>query len=642
MGMVNRLRIGAARLGGVLALAAAAMLACAADAPQAPEPYFAHPDFAGLALSPSGKYVGALVPVRGRVALAVLELDTRTPQPVARVDGEDIRWFAWANDDRLVFTTIDLQAGLGEQRVGGLYAVNRDGSDFTIIDGPGGRYTRFHSTLDDGSSDILATANDRNADFPDLVRVNTVTGRADLLTFERPGDSVVWVADRAGVARGVVTVEKGTIQRSWWRPAADAKWQLIGEYRYGEPGIVPVAFDGDGSLIVASNVGRDTAALYRFDAAKNAPGELLAAHPHVDLTSGLVYDRRAKRIVGLRYEGARPGYAWFDEEWARLAASVDKALPGRHHDLSRGGNRLLIHSSSDVDPGAWHLYDLDARRLEFVAAKRKAITPEAMPRREPVRYPARDGLEIPAYVTLPPGREAKALPLVLYVHGGPWVRGATWHWRDEPAFLAAQGYAVLEPEFRGSTGFGRRLFQAGWKEWGRAMQDDLLDGIDWLAQRGTIDPSRVCIMGASYGGYAVMMGLARDPERYRCGINYLGVTDIMLMFDVTWSDMSNTDFLRYNARELIGDPERDAAQFKSTSPLANAAKVRAPVLMAYGGADRRVPVVHGARMRDELRSGGARVDWVVYADEGHGFLREANRFDFYGRVAKFLGEHLKQ
>jgi dipeptidyl aminopeptidase/acylaminoacyl peptidase len=320
---------------------------------------------------------------------------------------------------------------------------------------------------------------------------------------------------------------------------------------------------------------------------------------------------------------------------------VDKALPGRHHDLSRGGNRLLIHSSSDVDPGAWHLYDLDARRLEFVAAKRKAITPEAMPRREPVRYPARDGLEIPAYVTLPPGREAKALPLVLYVHGGPWVRGATWHWRDEPAFLAAQGYAVLEPEFRGSTGFSRRLFQGGWKEWGRAMQDDLLDGVDWLAQRGTIDPSRVCIMGASYGGYAVMMGLARDPERYRCGINYLGVTDIMLMFDVAWSDMSNTDFLRYNAKELIGDPERDAAQFKATSPLANAAKVRAPVLMAYGGADRRVPVVHGERTRDALRNGGARVDWVVYADEGHGFLREANRFDFYGRVAKFLGEHLK-
>ena len=651
--MVNRIRLGAARLGGALALAAVTTLACAADAPKSPEPYFRHPDYAGLALSPSGKYVGALVPVRGRLALAVLDLDTKQPKPVARVDGEDIGWFAWANDDRLVFSVVDLQAGLGEQRGGGLFAVSRDGTDFRELSPTlrslarrghlRYRYTRFHAPLHDGSSDILAVSNDRNERYPDLYRIDTRTGRRTLLSDERPGDPVSWVADPAGVVRGVVTVEKGTMLRSWWRPAADARWQLIGEYRYGEPGIVPVAFDGDGSMVVASNVGRDTTALYRFDAAKNAPGELLAAHPHVDLDvhSALVYDRRSKRIVGLRYEGARPGYAWFDEEWARIAASVDKALPGRHHDLERGGNRLLIHSTSDVDPGAWHWYDLDARRLEYLVSGRGAIVPETMPRREPVRYAARDGLEIPAYVTLPRGREAKALPLVLYVHGGPWVRGSAWRWRDEPAFLAALGYAVLEPEFRGSTGFGRRLFQSGWRQWGLAMQDDLLDGIDWLAKRGTIDPSRVCIMGASYGGYAVMMGLTRDPERFRCGVNYVGVTDIALMFDVTWSDLFDTDFLRYNAKELIGDPERDAAQFRATSPLANAAKVRAPVLMAYGAQDYRVPLVHGERMRDALEKNGTRVDWVVYADEGHGFLREANRFDFYGRVAKFLGEHLK-
>ncbi len=149
-----------------------------------------------------------------------------------------------------------------------------------------------------------------------------------------------------------------------------------------------------------------------------------------------------------------------------------------------------------------------------------------MPKREPVRYKARDGLEIPAILTLPKGREAKNLPLVLYVHGGPYVRGTQWTWADEAAYLAALGYAVLEPDFRGSAGWGRKFFQAGWKQWGLAMQDDLVDGVEWLASRGTIDPKRVCIMGASYGGYAVMMGLARDPDRFRCGINYVGVTDI--------------------------------------------------------------------------------------------------------------------
>ena len=291
--MVNRIRIGAARLGGALALAAVATLASAADAPQSPEPYFAHPDLRRT----RAVAVGQVRRRAGAGARAARARGARPRHPDAEagrgVDGEDIGWFAWANDDRLVFTTIDLQAGLGEQRVGGLYAVNRDGSDFrSFVDVRGQRGTcaPLHALPRRRSTTAAATSSrpPTNAmrDFPDLVRVNTVTGRADLLTFERPGDSVFWVADRAGVARGVVTVEKGTMQRSWWRPAADAKWQLIGEYRYGAPDIVPVAFDGDGSMIVASDVGRDTAALYRFDAAKNAPGELLAAHPHVDLTVG--------------------------------------------------------------------------------------------------------------------------------------------------------------------------------------------------------------------------------------------------------------------------------------------------------------------------------------------------------------------
>jgi len=200
---------------------------------------------------------------------------------------------------------------------------------------------------------------------------------------------------------------------------------------------------------------------------------------------------------------------------------------------------------------------------------------------------------------------------------------------------------VLQPEFRGSLGWGRTLFEASFKQWGRAMQDDLDDGMDWLARRGTIDPARACLMGASYGGYAVMMGLARDPGRWKCGVNYVGVTDVTMMFEVAWSDFADSDYIKYTAKEMIGDPVKDAAQFAATSPLANAGKIKAPVLMAYGGLDRRVPIVHGERMRDALKAQGTPVEWIVYPDEGHGFLLEANRFDFYTRVAKFLGEQLR-
>jgi len=172
------------------------------------------------------------------------------------------------------------------------------------------------------------------------------------------------------------------------------------------------------------------------------------------------------------------------------------------------------------------------------------------------------------------------------------------------------------------------------------MQDDLDDGMDWLVARGIVDPKRACIMGGSYGGYAVMMGLARNPDRWRCGINFVGITDISLMFDISWSDVAYSDFIRYTAKETIGDPDADAAKLKAASPLQNAAKIKAPVLMAYGAQDRRVPLIFGEKMRDALRSQGTQVEWQVYSDEAHGFLLEKNRYDFYGRVAKFLEREL--
>jgi dipeptidyl aminopeptidase/acylaminoacyl peptidase len=630
----------------------AAQPTAAAPPAVAVEPFFRHPDYRSLKLSPSGRYVGGLVPVKGRVALAVLDLDKKTSQVIAGVEDHDIATFEWVSEGRLAFSVMDFQAGLGEQRGGGLFAVNRDGGDYRVL-APTAlsqqrsgrmvyRYTALMSVLRDGSDDVLVLANDNNERYPDVYRMDTRTGRRTLKSLDKPGDVVSWVADRSGAVRAAVSNEGGTATRVWWRPAETAKWELLGEFGLRGESIVPVGFDGDGTLIVAANRGRDTLALYRWDAAKREPGELLAAHPQADLTGGLLFDRRKNRIVGVAYDGMRPGVAWFDDDWARLQAAVDGALPNRMNMLSRGteADRVLVFSFSDTDPGSYHLLDPAARKLEFVAASHRDVKSDAMPTRQPLRYKARDGLEIPAYLTLPKGREAKNLPLILYVHGGPWIRGASWQWRDEAAYLATLGYAVLEPEFRGSTGWGRRLFEAGWKQWGLAMQDDLDDGMDFLAGQGTIDPGRACIVGASYGGYAVMMGLARNPERWRCGVNYVGVTDINLMYDVTWSDSFNSDFIRSSAKELIGDQDRDAAQLKATSPLEQAAKIRAPVLMVYGGQDYRVPLVHGERMRDALKKNGTPVEWVVYSDEGHGFLVESTRFDFYRRVATFLGAHL--
>ena len=646
------LNINSRILAPLLALVGAALIAGAVLAADvvAPEPFFQNDNYRSLHLSPSGKYLGALVPIGGRVRLAVMDLETKSSVIAAAFDGDDVDWFEWVNDDRLVFAAIDLQSGLGEQRGTGLFAVNRDGKDFKIL-APTiqaqihrrqlvYRYMRPLALPNDGSDDIVVITNDPNANYPDVYRMNTKTGKKTLKSFGKPGAIVTWVADRQGVVRAAVEVEKGTTIRVFWRPDEEAKWVLLAESNHRDARSMPVAFDGDGTLFVTSNVGRDTWGLYRYDTEKKALGDLIAGHPQIDLKGGLVFDQKKNRIVGLRYQADRPGAVWFDEDSARIQNAVDAALPGRMNLIARAGTRALVTSYSDTDPGTYYLYDSDQRRLEYLATRRKAIKPEAMPARLPVHYAARDGLDIPAYLTLPKGTEAKHLPLVLYVHGGPWVHGATWAWRDEPAYLASLGYAVLEPAFRGSTGWGAKLQIAGWKQWGRGMQDDLNDGVDWLVKQGTVDPKRVCIMGASYGGYAVVMGLARDPDRWRCGINYVGVTDINLMFDITWSDISGSDYIEYTAKEMIGDPDKDAAMLKAASPLENAARIRAPVLMAYGAADRRVPLAHGKKMRDALVAQGTAVEWVVYSEEAHGFLLEKNRYDFYARVAKFLAQHL--
>ncbi|NDP42258.1 MAG: hypothetical protein GZ089_05995 [Aromatoleum sp.] len=428
---------------GIALTAAVAFPASAKPAPAAsPEPYFKHAEYGALKLSTSGKVLGAVVPVRGRLSLAVIDLGTNANRVVAGMDGRDIVSFDCVNDNRLVFSVADLQAGLGEQRGGGLFAVNRDSSEFrelvpTIRRQIGSgqfvlRGMRLHSVLRDGSDDVLLVSFATSRYSLDLYRLDTRTGRKSLKSAERPGDVVRWVVDRNGVARAAVTVERATKTRIFWRTGEDAKWLQLAEFGMRGERFTPIAFDGDGSLFVASDIGRDTTAIYRYDPEKKAFGEQMLAHPQADLTGGLVFDRRKNRVVGAEYDAERPGAAWFDEEWARLQKTVDASPPGRMNVVSRGdsGSRVLIYSYSDTDPGRYYLLDVDKKRLESVGAQRKAIDPAAMPTRQPVRYAARDGLEIPGYLTLPKGKEPKNLPLVLYVHGGPWVRGAHWHWRS--------------------------------------------------------------------------------------------------------------------------------------------------------------------------------------------------------------------
>jgi dipeptidyl aminopeptidase/acylaminoacyl peptidase len=326
-----------------------------------------------------------------------------------------------------------------------------------------------------------------------------------------------------------------------------------------------------------------------------------------------------------------------------LQGQVDKLLPATVNVVSPPLRPetpfFLVEAYSDVDPGRFLLFDAKAGKLTELGKSQRDIDPRQMSPMDLVKYPARDGLQIPAWLTVPKGTpKGRKLPTVVLVHGGPWLR-FEWGWRADTQFLASRGYAVIEPEFRGSAGFGFDHFRRSFKQWGLSMQDDVADAAKWAIAQGIADPDRICIAGASYGGYATLMGLVKNPELFKCGVAWAGVTDINLMYDVTWSDFPD-EYKMYGMPTLVGDREKDAAQLKETSPLEQAGRIKQPLLLAHGSADRRVPIVHGIKMRDALAKTNSQVEWVEYADEGHGWKLVPDRVDFWTRVEKFLQKNI--
>jgi dipeptidyl aminopeptidase/acylaminoacyl peptidase len=492
----------------------------------------------------------------------------------------------------------------------------------------------------------------RSLDFDDngvvrtvnLLRLDTVTGQFQ--TVQRPGPVDSWLLDSAGEPRLTLRSEGGKT-RMHYRDPASGQWRLIAEfatYTGTRGAFSPVGFGNDGKLYVRTNAGRDTTSLHTFNLATGQlDPEAVVVTEGYDFTGGLV--ARPGKLLGVQFETDAPGSAWFDKDMQATQQAVDKLLPGTVNLISVAARAdapwVLVRSFSDTRPLAYNLYNPGTGKLNPIGSSREGIDPARMGRQDPVRYKARDGREIPALLTLP-ARGKKNAPLVVLVHGGPFVRGNHWGWDPEAQFLASRGYAVLEPDFRGSRGYGVAHYRAGWKQWGLAMQDDLADGARWAVAQGYADPKRICIAGASYGGYAALMGLVKDPGLYKCAVNWAGVTDINLLYDGHWSFDSDLDddYKQHGMPVLIGDQVKDAAQLKATSPIEQASRITQPLLLAYGAVDRRVPLYHGNKFRDAVQAHNKQVEWIVYQDEGHGWTRPQNRFDFWTRVEKFLGRHI--
>ncbi len=640
--------------------------AMAAETAALPEAisFFQYPAFTSAILSPDGRRVAMLVtPKTGSTLLAVMELATRETKVLVNAKS-DVAAFRWVNDSRLVFNMTDRELARGEMIGGpGIFAINADGSGFKELAerrrNPGNEVRRFQKDVlpyftnlmpDMGKQDsdtIYVSQHVRYRKYGSsiaLFKLDTVTGQSEPVKRVYDGESAKttgWMLDQNGLPRITHVTDDKSAQIHYLDPATGA-WRKLLEYDplHGEP-IQPFAFAPDGTFYVRSRLGQDKFALYTYDLKANKINSKPAiAAADYDFNGALIM--RGEQLLGVRYLVDAPGTLWFDEKLKQAQAKVDALLPATNNVLSFGRRSAtpyaLVYAASDAHPGQTYLYNFDSGTLELLGEQRPDIEPRAMGRATMVRYKARDGLEIPAYLTLPKDGKTQ-LPMVVLVHGGPWSRGSSGQWEAQVQFLASRGYAVLEPQYRGSQGFGEKHLRAGFKQWGLAMQDDLADGAKWAIERGIVDPKRICIAGPGYGGYATLMGLVRDPDLFRCGFAWGALTDIGLLYDVFWSDTDDR-IKNFGLPVLVGDREHDAAQLKATSPLENAAKISQPLLLAYGDADKRVPIVHGTKFRDAVSLTNSRVEWLAYPDETNDLRVVKNKVDFWLRVEKFLGQHI--
>ncbi len=624
----------------------------ATNDPPPVEAFFARAKLQSAQISPSGQWLAITAAAgTGRLALAVVDTEGKqAPLITASFSNADITRFQWVNDERLVFTVADLFVGVGEERFGGLYSIKRDGSQQRQL----ARGARYHGeallAVPEGGGDVVVVGDyefDLMADLASVnaYRVNVADGRREALTQNLPAHTKGWLFDPRGEPRVIVTTSDGTATL-FWRSSRETAWRQIASYPEFRMGFRPVAVDGQGTLYGVVEEGQArTGVLTRFDFATGKPSDdAIVRTPGFDFSGWLLFSNDAT-LAGVRLVTDAETTVWLEPAMKRVQAAVDRKLPGHVNRVScadcKAPTIVLVDSYSDQDPGSVWVYRPATDEWHLVGQHRPDIDASKMARLDLHRVKARDGSDLPVWVTVPPGAPPKS-PAVVLVHGGPQVRGVHWGWNPEAQFLASRGYVVIEPEYRGSEGYGEAHVEAGWKHWGDTMQDDNADALAWAVGQGLVDPARACIAGASYGGYATLMGLIRFPDTYRCGVAWVAVTDPRLLFNADWQNDSQEETRRYYRPLTLGDPVRDAEMLRRSAPVERANEIKVPVLLAFGRDDRRVPIEHGLRMRAALTATGHPPEWGVYEGEGHGWRTIEHRFDFYRRVDRFLAAQLKQ
>jgi dipeptidyl aminopeptidase/acylaminoacyl peptidase len=604
------------------------------DTPLIPrELLFGNPDRIAPELSPDGGRLAYIAPDEGVLNVWVRTVGATDDRPVTKDRDRGIRDFTWAEDGEHLLYVQDRQ-GDENWHLYRVPAAGGDAVDLTPLDGV---QTRIVAVERDLPHEILIGLNDRDPQFHDVWRVDLRTGERTL-EVENTIGAVDWIADHRLVVRvgQVPTADGGFVVLC--RASADAEWEelfVVDPEDALSSSILGFSRDGR-RLYFASSAGTNAAEL-RVRDLETGETEVLAGDPTADIQD-VLFDPETREPQAAVFWKERKVWRILDPsmqaDYERLSAVSDGDLHIVNRD--RSGAHWLAAYTRDTGPVHYHAYDRASGETDFLFSARPALDGQPLATMKPISYRSRDGLTIHGYLTLPPGREPNGLPAVLNIHGGPWHRDF-WGLNPEAQWLANRGYACLQINFRGSTGYGKEFLNAGDREWGGKMQDDVTDGARWLVDEGVADPARIGIYGGSYGGFATLSALTKTPEVFACGVSIVGPSNLITF---SRSIPPYWEPLRALFEKRVGDVETEEEFLRSRSPLFRIDRIRAPLLIVQGKNDPRVKREESLQIVEALRQAGKTVDYLEFEDEGHGFAKPENRLAHYARAEKFLAEHL--
>ena len=599
------------------------------------EDFFRNPEKSSYQISPNGEYFSFMAPYENRMNIFIQKRGESEAVQLTRETDRDIAGYFWPNNEQILFVKDD-----GGNENYKLFGVNIDGSNPVCFTDFENVRTQIIDDLPDIPNEVIIGMNKRNPQVFDPYRLNIGNGEMEMLA-ENPGNIQGWMFDHNGKLRVAFAIVDGVNTSILYRETEQDEWKDVLTTSFKES-MSPEFFTFDNkNVIAASNLGRDKSAVVEFDIANGKEVKVLYENKDYDV-SGVSFSRKRKVITTASYTSWKREQHFFDKETEKLYKRLEKDL-GDNEIAITGMNKdetvYIIRTYSDRSLGAYYIYDQNTDKLDKIVDVSPWIDENEMAHVTPIEYKTRDGLTIHGYLTLPKGvtmKTARNLPVVINPHGGPWYRDG-WGFNPEIQFLANRGYAVLQMNFRGSTGYGKAFWEASFKKWGREMQDDITDGTNWLVEQGIADPERIAIYGGSYGGYATLMGLVREPDLYAAGVDYVGVSNMFTFMKTIppyWEPLLQMFY------EMVGNPQSDSLMLREVSPVFHVDKIKAPLFIAQGANDPRVNKDESDQMVEAMKEKGVDVEYMVKDNEGHGFHNEENRFEFYRAMEAFLEKHM--